>query len=73
MGIPLRNWGKGTASFDPKTGRASSAFVDGATTIEGEAIHPSSQVNSASTPGVNGGQSFAEFDLRNSQGGTRKR
>jgi hypothetical protein len=35
-GIPLRDWG--SASYDPRTGRTSSAFVRGATTIEGEHI-----------------------------------
>jgi hypothetical protein len=71
MGIPLRNWGRGTASYDPKTGRASSAFVHGATTIEGESIQPSSQVDSATTKGEGGAPGWSEYDQRNTQGGGR--
>jgi hypothetical protein len=66
MGIPLRNWGRGTASYDPRTGRQSSAFVHGATTIEDEHIAPSSQVDTAQGQADKGTPSLAEIDARRS-------
>jgi hypothetical protein len=65
-GIPLRNWGRGTGSYDPRTGRQSSAFVGGATTIEGEQISPSSQVDTAQGQADTGTPSLAEIDARRS-------
>ena len=72
MGIPLRNWGRGTASYDPRTGRQSSAFVHGATTIEDEHIAPSSQVDSAAGKASGGAPNFHEWQASKSQGGARK-
>jgi hypothetical protein len=65
-GIPLRNWGRGTGSYDPRTGRSASAFAKGATTIEGERIAPSSQVDTAQGQADTGTPSLAEIDRRRS-------
>jgi hypothetical protein len=72
MGTPLRNWGRGIGSYDPRTGRTSSAFRYGATTIEGESIQPSSQVDAAVGKAEGGAPSWREFDQRCSQGGAKK-
>jgi hypothetical protein len=66
--IPLRDWN--SSSYDPKTGRAASSLMnDGdSVTIEGEAIHPSAQLDHSS--GRGGAQSWKEFDKRNTQGGS---
>jgi hypothetical protein len=46
--------------------------VHGATTVEGEAIQPSSQVDSAVGKAEGGAPSWREFDQRCSQGGAKK-
>jgi hypothetical protein len=66
---PLRDWA--AASYDPKTGRAASSLMPNgsSTTIEGEHIAPSAQLDHSS--GRGGADSWKEFDRRNTQGGSR--
>jgi hypothetical protein len=63
---PLR--GCGAPSYDPKTGRAASAFnTGGSFSVEGIRINPSAQVKAGATAGVGGAPGFAECNKSRTQ------
>jgi hypothetical protein len=67
-GVPLRSWG--SKSYDPKNGRETSAFNNGASTsIEGESIKPSAQI--PHDGGQNGAPGFDWCDQNRCQGGSK--
>jgi hypothetical protein len=68
--VPLRDWA--SASYDPKTGKAASAFrPEGASFgAEGFDIRPSAQVDSARSKGRGNAPGFVEWQKDHNGGGS---